>query len=877
MPQATLRPKGNLVAVRNQRPYFQAFNRQARLELQVLYNPQLSTCARWLRMMKPGDLFRDLQYAARTLLKTPSLTVIALLSFAIGIAANTTIFSVIYTVLLAPPLYKDADRLVVVWESNPVRGAAKTPVAPATFRDWRESSNAFEQLELVAPGSPVTVSGSGLPERANIQYATPDLFQLLGVQPTLGRAFVVQELRSADPVVLSYGFWQRHFGGAADVLGQHLIVNGSVHTIVGVLPKDFHLFNPDTDLWEPILLPGPETQDRSFRSWLIAVGRLAPGFKQQSAQHEMDVLAREIAQAHPDTNKDWGVKIEPIQEAQFGYWKPILYLLFGVVAFVLLISCANVASLLLGRLPSRERELSIRASLGASRSRLALQLLKEGLLIGALGALSGWIMTYWGIALFVALAPSSFPLLHSIQINIPVLAFCIASSIVSGVLLSLGPAILGSRTDLNRVLNKAARMQVAQKHRQFRSAFVISEIALSLVLLFGAGLMINSFLRLIRVDPGFRQERVLTMQIFLTGPKYIQTQPDGVHIHEAVGDFYRRLLERVNELPGVFSVGLASWLPEEGYNTGRRERRFSILGRTADRESQGSAAAFNAVSAGYFKTLEIPLLKGRDFTSTDDEKRPWVAIVNQAFARRYWAGVDPIGKQLLTGGGSAERPREVVGVVADVRQDTLERAAEPEIFGPFLQQPGVASPHGYQNRVHMTVVLQTGPEPTATIAAVRKIAAEMDDNQPIYGVRTMSAVVSDSMAFRRLCTSLLEIFAGIALFLSAVGIYGVVSHSVDERSGEIGLRMAIGATGWDILRLVFKQGMKLTLVGLAIGLMLAALLDRILASFLFAISANDPVTLTVICGVVLLIACGAMWFPAHRATSVDPSVALRSQ
>jgi putative ABC transport system permease protein len=827
--------------------------------------------------MRAGELIRDLQYALRMLARTPSLAVIALLSLSIGIAANTTIFSVIYTVLLAPPMYRNADRLVVVWESNPAKGATRSPVAPATFRDWRENSHAFEQLELVAPGSPVTVSGSVFPERARIQYATPDLFNLLGVQPALGRSFVVGELKTADPLVLSFGFWQRHFGGAANVLGQHMIVNGGVHTIVGVMPKDFHLFDPDTDLWEPISLPGPETQDRSFRSWLIAVGRLKPGLKLEPAQSEMDILARQVAQAHPETNTGWGVKLEPIQEAQFGYWKPILYLLLGIVAFVLLISCANVANLLLGRLPARSREISIRASLGASPSRLALQLLNEGLLLGILGGALGWILTSWGIALFTALAPASFPLLHSIRVNVPVLVFCIATSIVSGVALSVGPAILGSRTSLNHALNRATRTSVGQGHRQFRSAFVVTEVALSLVLLFGAGLMINSFLRLLRIDPGFRAERVLTMQVFLTGPKYIQTLPDGVHIQDGVGNFYRRLIEQADELPGVLSAGVASWLPEGGYNTGRRERRFSILGRTPGRETDRPAAAFNAVSAGYFKTLQIPLLRGRYFLDTDDDARPWVAVVNQAFARRYWPGEDPIGKQLLTGGGPDERPREIVGVVADVRQNTLENAPEPEIFASFLQQPRITSPHGYQNRVHMTVVMLLASEPGATVAEVRKIAADMDGNQPVYEVRTMSEVVSESMALRRLYTRLLEIFAGIALFLSAVGIYSVVSHSVDERSNEIGLRMAVGATEWDVIGLVFSQGIRLTLGGLAIGLALALALNQFLASFLFAISATDPLTLTAISGLVLAIAIVAMWIPARRAVRVEPVAALRHE
>jgi putative ABC transport system permease protein len=398
-----------------------------------------------------------------------------------------------------------------------------------------------------------------------------------------------------------------------------------------------------------------------------------------------------------------------------------------------------------------------------------------------------------------------------------------------------------------------------------------------LVLLFGAGLMINSFLHLMRVDPGMRAERVLTMQIFLTGPRYDHTLADGVHIEEAVGSFYRHLLEDVAALPGVESAGLVTWLPEGGYNTGRRERSFSAPGTTQSNLSQRPVASFNAVSADYFKTLQIPLLQGRSFTARDDESSPWVAIVNAAFARRYWPAENPIGKQLLTDGGVGERPRQVVGVVADVRQDTLEREPESEIFAPFLQQPRVTSGHGYQNRVHMTLVVRTPGDSLATIAGIRKIAADMDPNQPIYGVRTMSEVLADSMSVRRLYTRLLEIFAGLALFLSAVGLYSAVSQSVSERTHEIGIRMAIGATGADVVRLVFGEGTKLMLGGSVVGLALALTLSRLLSSYLFEISANDPTTLITVCALLLAVAAAAMWFPMHRATKVDPMVALRDE
>jgi putative ABC transport system permease protein len=821
------------------------------------------------------NLLKDLRYSLRMADRKPGFTAVVLFSLAVGIAANTTIFSVIYGVLLAPPLYRDVERLAVLWESNKAKGITRSPVAPRTFRDWSETSHSFERLELVAPGSPVTVTGSGLPERANIQYASPGLFQLLGVRPALGRSFAEKEIGSTKPVVLSYRFWLRRYAGDSNVTGQHVTVNGSACTIIGVLPKDFHLFDRDTDLWMPIDRPGAETQERSFRSWLIAVGRLRSGVTLVSAQAEMNVLAQSIAAAHPETNKDWGVSIEPIQEAQFGYWKPILYLLFGIVTFVLMVSCANVASLLLSRLASRNQELYVRASLGATRGRIVLQLLTEGLSLGALGGILGWILAYWGVDLFCAVAPAEFPLLQSIRINLPVLLFCLGTSVLSGVALSIGPALLASRADLHEALKTVTRSTVGVGYQGFRNALVVAEMALSLVLLFGAGLMMNSSLRLVRVDPGFRAERVVTMQMFLSGPNYFEFGPEGVRIHEEVGDFYSRLLERTSALPGVESAGLVSWLPEMGYNTGRRERAFSIIGRREDYGSDRQTAAFNMVSADYFKTLQVALLEGRDFDASDDERSPWVAIVNKAFAERYWPGEDPIGKRLLTEEGTEQRPQQIVGVVGNVRQESLDKEGQPEIFASFLQQPSVTSGHGYQNRVHMTIVVRVTAEPASTVGAIRTIAAEMDNTQPIYGIRTMPEVLAESTSLRRLYARVLELMAAIALFLSAIGIYSVISHLVAQRTGEIGLRIAVGATTSDILRLVFKQGGKLIVAGLGVGLALSLTLNRFLTSYLYGIGAADPWTLAAACSVLIAVASAAMWTPARRATRVDPMVALR--
>ncbi len=421
-----------------------------------------------------NNVWQDLRLAYRFLHAPPGVAALSIFSLAVAIAASTTIFSVIYTVLLAPPIFKDANRLAIVWETNRTKRIEKSPVAPATFRDWRESSRSFEDLELVAPGSPVTIAGSSFPERANLQYATPGLFKLLGVQPAIGRFFPDSpEINASAPVMLSYGLWENRYGGDPSIAGRKIIVNGESRTVAGVLPRDFHLFDEDTGIWMPIALPGAQSQDRSFRSWLIAVGKLRPHATLASAQAEMTVLSQRIALANPSSNKDWTAKVEPIQGAQFGDWKGILYPLWGAVIFVLLIACANVANLFLGRLVRRAREISVRAALGATRRRLVLQLLNEGLLIGIIGGGAGVLLTGWGIDLFVLLAPGYFPLLHLIHLNITILLFCLAISFLSGALLAVVPAFVGTRGDLNTALKRAGRSSMGRERAWFRSTFAI--------------------------------------------------------------------------------------------------------------------------------------------------------------------------------------------------------------------------------------------------------------------------------------------------------------------------------------------------------------------------------------------------------------------
>lgn len=822
-------------------------------------------------------VLQDFGFACRLFKASPGTALLAAISLALAIAATTTIFSVVYTVLLAPPIFRDSSRLVVVWESNRPKGISKTPVAAATFRDWRESSRTLEDLQLVAPGSPVTVTGSGFPERANLQYATPGLYHLLGVQPVIGRFFSESEMNSGAPVLFSYGLWARRYGHDASIVGRKILINGEVHVVCGVLPKDFHLFDMETDIWMPIALPDAQSQDRSGRSWLLAVGRLRPNETVTSAQAEMDVISQRIARRNPPSNKDWTAKVEPIQEAQFGSWKAVLYPLWGAVTFVLLIACINVANLFVGGLAARSSEISVRASLGATRRRLVIQLLNEGLIIALTGGLLGLLLTGWGIHLFEGLAPAYFPLLGSIRVNVAVLLFCLGTAFLSGILLAIVPAFVGTDFDLNTALKRAARPMLSRHHGPLRNGFAIVQIALSVTLLMGAGLMIRSLLGVLNTDPGFQKQGVITMQVFLSGPRYFLFQPNGVGIHNEVASFYTRLLNGIEALPMIRSVGMVSWLPEMGYNTGRRERTFHIAGQNNDEIAGQRVADLNAISADYFQTLRIPMLEGRGLKGSDTEGTHWVAIVNRTFVKRYCQGQSAVGKQIAIADGFDERLREIVGVVADVRQDSLEKAPDPEVFIPYTQRPRIAPAHGYQNRVHMNLVTWVTGDPDTAVAAIRKIAAQLDGNQPIYGVRTMSAVLAEATALRRLYATLLEIFAGFALFLSAIGLYGVISQSVSQRTAEIGLRMAIGATATRIHRLFFLEGFRLVALGMVSGLGMGFLASGLIRSFLFETSAYDLRTLLTVCGLLLSVAFIAIWSPARRAVRIDPVTALRNE
>ena len=822
-------------------------------------------------------LAQDIRYGFRILRKSHVVTLVAVLSLALGIGGNSTMFSVIHTLLLQPPPYKDVDRLAVIFGSSVSKGRGRTAIAGADLLDWRKQSRSFEYLELTDGSSDVqTLSVSGPPERIRSSYVSPDLFRALGVKPVLGRSFSDTETRAGvQTVMLSYEFWQRRFGSDPGALGRSLVYQGNPVTIIGVMPLGSAIFGGNVDIWEPANL-AQGAMNRKI-PWLIGIGRLKASVTLAQAQAELSGIARQLEQAYPDTNKDRGVLIDPLQLALTAGLKEDLYPLSGAVGFVLLIACANVANLLLARAGARKREIVVRVALGAGRARIVRQLLTESVILATVGGFLGWSVAFWGIKLFQALAPEWFPNVQQIALNLPVAGFTFGVSVATGILVGLVPAMQASRPDLNESL-KASRGSGRSQGRT-RAALVMGEVALALVLMVGAGLMVNSLIRVSHTSPGFDPAKLVTLQIDLSGLRYTRAieQGDTTNtISPEVEPFYDRVLERVRSLPGVESAALASWLPQGQGAAGPRERRFVIAGRPELSTQEQPQAFYNMVSPDYFLTLHIPVIRGRFLTNRDTQNAPWVVVVNEVMARQFWPNQDPIGQLVTIKTIKEERPREVVGVVGNVRQIWRGGRFNPEFYAPFQQQPPVYG-DGWQNRLHRFVVARTTLKPDSVMAVARAEALALDRDQPVSDLHTMDEFLSASAAPWRFYLALLGTFAGISLFLAAIGIYGVISHSIGERTHEIGIRMAIGAARGDVLRLVFRHGLTLTIVGLIIGLAASFALTRVIAGFLYGVKATDPLTLATATVLLAAIACAAILQPARRASRVDPSVALRHQ
>jgi putative ABC transport system permease protein len=806
-------------------------------------------------------LWQDVRYGARMLVRQPGFTLAAVIVIALGIGANTAIFSVANTVLLRPLPYQNPDELVMVWETAPKLGFPHNNVAPANFIDWREQNRVFAQIAAFGDNS-VSLTGRGEPERIEGERVSTSLFPLLGVPPALGRVFTAEDDRSEAPrvIVLSHSLWQRRFGGAPSIIGQSLTLNYHPYTVIGVMPAHFRFPSREQEFWLPIAFEPEEAAGRGDH-YLNVVARLRPGVTRQQAQAEMDSIAARLQQQYPQTNTEQGITLVPLHEEFVGNIRKPLLILLGVVGFVLLIACANVTNLLLARATARKKELTIRAALGASRLRLARQLLTESILLALSGGAAGTLLAVWGVDLLEALVPENLAQARGIMIDGRVLVFSVAVSLLTGVMFGLLPALQVSRQNLTEALKEGGRGGAGDERRgRLRGALVIGEIALSLVLLAGAGLMIRSFYRLTGVDPGFQPNKALTMRMELSGEKY------GEPVKRRA--FYDQMLQQLQAMPGVQAAGVITQLP---LVTQGLSFSFSLEGQPPLPSANLPQAAFRVISQDYFRAMGIPLMRGRSFTPQDTADAQGVAVINRTMAERFWPGQEPLGRRFKI--GSSDNPNPwlvVVGVVGDVRQTSLDQTLKPEMYVSHLQDRRFFA-------IPRDLVVRTTGDPLAMAAAVRGEIWKLDKDLPLFRVRTMEQILSVSVAGQRFNTLLLTIFAALAIMLAAVGVYGVMSYATAQRTREIGIRVALGARARDVLGMVMKQGLILTISGVTIGLAGAFALTRVMTGLLFGISASDPLTFIVIALLLTAVSLLACYIPALRAAEVDPMVALRSE
>jgi putative ABC transport system permease protein len=835
--------------------------------------------------MKPygwmETFWQDIRLAMRGLRKSPGFLAVVVLSLALGIGANSTIFSMLNALLYRPLPYQHPEQLTVIWQTEKEHPGDWQAPPIAELADWKKQSAAFQDIALTSYTEEVIMSRSGEPEPVHVQYVTPNFFGLLGVQPVLGRIFTADEMQDHSyAVVISSAFWKSHFNHEPDILGKTLSVDSVPSTVVGVMPMGFAPFyGGRLDLWVPV---NPESARYSERidHWLMPVGRLKPEATVAQAQAEMDMIAQRLEGAYPKTNKGVGKLVRPLQRDLYRWAGQALYPLFGAVGCVLLIACVNVANLMRSRTETRQKEYSVRAALGAGRRRLMQQLFAESALLAFLGGGLGVLLAFWGIQILRKML-GDFPNVESINVDGRVLLFTVGVSALTAGIFGLAPALKASNPDLNATLREGGGRTVAGSPGITRHVLAVSEVALAIVLLVGAGLMINTMLRLQQVHPGFDTKNLLTMLVQLPeGGKYLQRVAGGdmEKTLPTVAAFNQQLTEKIATLPGVEASGIMSFIPMSGAYM----FSFSVLGHAPPPENRPQAG-YDDVSPSIFQTLHVPLKKGRLLDEHDTPTAPWVVVVNEAFARKYFPNEDPIGQQILLRYDpypvDEERPRQIVGVVGDVKHFGLGQEVPPFMYASYLQQQavfpgGTALPH-----LHHYVVIRKAPglsnRGNELAGDVKKAIAGIDPDLPVTGVRTMDDVITESMGDYRIYMQLLGAFAGVAALLAAVGIYGVMSYFVSERTREIGIRVALGAGRGDVLSLVGRLGLKLALLGVGAGLALAFGLTRFIATFLYGVKASDPATYAIVAVGLIGVTMVACYVPARRALRVDPVIALR--
>ena len=795
-------------------------------------------------------LFRDIRYGLRGLLKRPGFTVVALVALALGIGANTAIFSLVNAVVLQPLPYPEPDRLVWVW--GKFSGGNRASVSPPDYLDFRSQNKTFEQFAATTTiTAPATLTGSGEPERLSASIVTGNYFQALGVAPELGRGFSLDNERpgSDQVTVISHELWHKRFAGDPAIVNKRIVLDSKSFEVIGVMPKDV-TFPQTADLWVPLNFDAdPEMKVRAAH-FLRPIGRLKPGVTLAQAQADTDAIAAQLEQQFPQSNTGWSLRLEPLRERLIGSSRSSLFILFGAVGFVLLIACANVANLLLVRANARQKEIALRTALGASRLRIVRQLITESLLLALFGGALGALLAAWGIDLLVTLSGDLVPTTANVKIDATVLAFTFATSLLTGLLFGVFPALRTVNLNLSDTLKEGGRSSEGTLRNRTRSLLVVFESALAVVLLVGAGLLVRSLIALENTNPGFDAKNVLTMRVDLPRGKYDSP--------EKTSNFFQQLEQRFAGLPGVESVGFITELPLTGQPN---DAPFTVEGRPPVAPGEEFGADFRRVNQNYFQAMHIPLKRGRNFTEQEVRDSARVILVSEGLVNVAFPNEEALGKRLLT--VLSDKPYEIIGIVGDIRHRSLQFQPYAAMYMPTLQS------------ARMNVALRTQGDPLSLVPALRKEVQAIDPQQPIATVRTMDDWVKRSTATPRYRTTLLGLFAALAMILAATGIYGVMSYSVAQRTHEIGVRMALGARRSEVLGLIIRQGMLLVTIGLVLGLAGAFALTRVMSSLLFGVGTKDPVTFVAVAVLLSLVALIACYMPARRATKIDPLEALR--